>query len=183
MSISAIQNTFSNPFQLSAANNSYQQQIQQLSQALQSGNLSAAQSDFASLKQAFSQPASTLGKTPQSPSPTSTVPTHQALDQLDSDLQSGNLSAAQKDVANVQQNLNSAGTIAYSKFHSFSGAGSGNSSGQNAALQDLNQIGQSLSSNNLAGAQQAYSTLQQQLTQFALSGSALANLSPVSFDA
>lgn len=182
MSISAIQNTFSNPFQLSAANNSYQQQIQQLSQALQSGNLSAAQSDFASLKQAFSQPASTLGKTPPSASATSTAPTHQALDQLGSDLQSGNLSAAQKDVANVQQNLTTAGTIAYNTFHSFSSAGSGNSSGQ-AVLQDLNQIGQSLSSNNLAGAQQAYATLQQQLTQFALSGSALANLSPVSFDA
>ncbi|HLB92131.1 MAG TPA: hypothetical protein VJK27_07310 [Terriglobales bacterium] len=183
MSISAIQNTFSNPFQLSAANNSYQQQIQQLSQALQSGNLSGAQSDFASLKQAFSQPTSTLGKTPPSPSDSSAVPIHQALNQLGSDLQSGNLSAAQKDVANVEQSLTNAGTIAYSTFHSSSAAGSGNSSGQNAVLQDLNQIGQSLSSNSLAGAQQAYATLQQQLTQFALSGSSLATLSPVSFDA
>jgi hypothetical protein len=35
-------------------------------------------------------------------------------------------------------------------------------------LQDLNQIGQDLSANNLSGAQQAYATLQQQFQQFAL---------------
>jgi hypothetical protein len=50
-------------------------------------------------------------------------------------------------------------------------------------LRDINQIGQSLTSSNLTGAQQAYTTLQQQLQQYALGGGALTEESPISFDA
>jgi len=176
MSISAILNSSSNQFQMSAASNPYQQELQQLGQALQSGNLSAAQSDFATLQAAFSQPATTTGST-SAGSPSN--PVAQAFNQLSTDLQSGNLSAAQKDFSTVQQDLqNHLSTDHFHHHHHLSsGGGSGDSSSQNSLLQDLNQIGQSLTSSNLAGAQQAYATLQQQLQQFALGGADSSQLS------
>ena len=67
MSISAILNSSSNQYQIGAASNPYQQEIQQLGQALQSGNLSAAQSDFATLQAAFSQPATTTAGSTSNP--------------------------------------------------------------------------------------------------------------------
>src|ERR1039458_9690369 len=133
MSISAILNSSSNQYQIGAASNPHQQKMQQLGQALQSGNLSATQSDFATLRAAFSQPATATGST--------------------------------------------SNPVAQSCNHLSSGGGSGDSSNQNSLLQDLNQIGQSLPSSNLAGAQQAYATLQQQLQQFALGSADSSQLS------
>jgi hypothetical protein len=63
MSISGILSRSYNQSQLSGASSNYQQQMQQLSKDLTSGNLSAAQSDFATLQAAFSQPATTSGST------------------------------------------------------------------------------------------------------------------------
>jgi len=176
MSISAILNSSSNQFQMSAASNPYQQELQQLGQALQSGNLSAAQSDFATLQAAFSQPATTTGSTSTG---SASNPVVQAFNQLGTDLQSGNVSAAQKDFSTVQQDLqnNFSNNEFHHCYHHRSGGGSGDSSNQNSLLQDLNQIGQSLTSSNLAGAQQAYATLQQQLQQFALGGEDSSQLS------
>ncbi len=146
----------------------YQQQIQQLGQALQSGNLSAAQSDFATLQQAFSQPATTTG-----PASTNTSsPVNQSFSQLASDLQSGNLAAAQKDFSTVQQDFRAHGTPLSNHFHArvhLSSDGEGTTD-PNSLDQNLNQLAQSLSSSSPAGAQQAYATLQQQLQQFALGG-------------
>ena len=65
-----------------------QQEFHQLGQDLQSGNLSAAQSDFATLQQLAPQNSSTA-------SSTSGSPLVQAFNQLGQDLQSGNLSGAQ----------------------------------------------------------------------------------------
>ena len=176
MSISAILNSSSNQFQIGAASNPYQQEIQQLGQALQSGNLSAAQSDFATLQAAFSQPATTAGSTSTG---STSNPVAQAFNQLSTDLQSGSLSAAQKDFSTVQQDLQNHFSSDHFQHHHHlsSGDGSGDSSNQNSLLQDLNQIGQSLSSSNLAGAQQAYATLQQQLQQFALGSAGSSQLS------
>jgi hypothetical protein len=182
MSISGILSSGYNPSQLSGAGSNYYPQIKQLSQDLACGNLSAAQSDFATLQKAFSAPAATSG----SPS-TIANPATQSLNQLVSDLQSGNLSAARKDISTVQQafqSLNGAGS-ANRAHHHFSGGGSGNgdSTSQNALLQDFNQVGQSLTASNLSGAQRAYATLEAQMQQFALGGGALSTESPVSFDA
>ena len=176
MSISAILNSNSNQCQLGAASNPYQQELQQLGQALQSGNLSAAQSDFATLQAAFSQPATTTGSTSAG---SASNPVAQAFNQLSTDLQSGNISAAQKDFSTVQQDLqNNLSTDHFRHHHHLgSGGGSGDSNNQNSLLQDLNQIGQSLTSSNLAGAQQAYATLQQQLQQFALGSEGSSQLS------
>jgi hypothetical protein len=176
MSISAILNSSSNQFQIGAASTPYQQEIQQLGQALQSGNLSAAKSDFATLQAAVSQPATTTGST-SAGSPSN--PVAQAFNQLGTDLQSGSLSAAQKDFSTLQQDLQN--HLSSDHFHHHhhlnSGGGSGDSNSQNSLLQDLNQIGQSLTSSNLAGAQQAYATLQQQLQRFALGSADSSQLS------
>jgi len=176
MSISAIQGTF-NPFQLSAVSNPLQQQLQQLGQTLQSGNLSGAQSDFATLQKYFSQPSTTSGGTPGLTSGNS--PVNQAFNQLASDLQSGNLAAAQKDFSTVQQDIGNRGLISAPSHYS-----NDPRRGATTTLpQDVNPSGQSPAPGNLAGAQQAYAALQQEMQQFALGGEALSTLSPVSFDA
>src|ERR1700722_13045734 len=161
MSISGIMHSqFAQPQPVGSSSS---QQLQQLSQDLQSGNLSAAQSDFATLQQAFSQASSTTS----APSPSSTTstsnPVAQAFNQLSSDLQSGNLAAAQKDLSTVQQGLQSKGTIAFNHFHM---GGAGGSTSQNV-LQDLSQP----SSTSQTAAQQAYTTLAQQFQQAALGAS------------
>jgi len=181
MSIFGILSSNLSQYQLSAASAPHQQGIQQLSKDLQSGNLSAAQSDFAILQKAFSQPPTTT--------PSTSNPVAQAFNQLASDLKSGNLSAAQKDFSTLQQDLQSPGNLPTTHFHHHShhGGGGGDSSTQNSLLQDLNQVGQNLTSSNLAGAQQAYATLQQELQQFALGGgtqsSTLLAQMPVSLEA
>lgn len=181
MSISGILSS-SNQYQIGASN-SLQQNFQQLGQALQSGNLSSAQSDFATLQAAFSQPATTTGNTASAASTTAN-PVNQAFSQLASDLQAGNLSAAQKDYSTVQQTLHSAhGTISRGRFNPQNQAGGGVSGGQNALLQELSQD-PSAASSPLASAQQGYATVQQELQQFALSGTAaLTSESPISFNA
>lgn len=182
MSISAILNSsFSQP-QLGAVSSPYQQQIQQLGQDIQTGNLSAAQSDFAALQQAFSQPATSTAAA----STTSTSdPIAKAFNELATDLQSGNLSAAQKDFSTVQQDLQSRAPSFHHSHHQhrIGTGGFGDSTSQNALLQDLNQVGQNLTSGSVAGAQQAYATLLQQLQPTALGGGALSTQSAVSLQA
>ncbi len=185
MSISGISSNLYNQYHT----NPIQQQFQQLGTALQSGNLSAAQSDFASLQAAFSQPATTTGSaSPATNSPTNN-PTSQAFHQLASDLQSGNLSGAQKDFSTIQQGIQStAGTISGHRLHHSHHGGGGVSNEEQSLLQDLGQpspsaTGQNATSSTISGVQQAYGTLAQELQQFALSGSALTSESPISFDA
>jgi hypothetical protein len=190
MSISGISSNYQQQIGATAA--TLQQQFQQLGNALQSGNLSSAQSDFASLQAAFSQASTTSSASTSAATASSATasPVSQAFNQLASDLQSGNLTAAQKDFSSVQSGIkdNSNGTPSFPHFphsHHHGGGGGGVSSSQDSLLQQLSEVGQnsSSSSTSLAGAQQAYSTLQQQLQQFALGGAALSSAQPVSFDA
>jgi len=171
MSVSAILSSAYNQPQIGSSNSPYQQSISQLGKDLQSGNLSAAQSDFASLQAAFSQPSTTTGASTTPATQSTASPIAQAFNQLSSDLQSGNLSAAQKDFSTVQQDLQSRGRALPFNSH-YMGGGASNSGSQNSLVQDLSQIGQSLSSTSLAGAQQAYASLQQQLQEFELGGGA-----------
>lgn len=182
MSISGILSSSFLQNQLSSVSSPYQQDMQKRGQDLQSSNLSAAQSDFAILQQAFSQTSATSGSTTSS---ATSNPVSQAFNQLSSDLQSGNLTAAQKDYSTLQQDLQSqVGTGHHlHNHHRIRTPGVGDSGNQNPLLQDLNQLGQSLTSNNLSGAQQAYATLQQQLQQSDFSGGALSNESPMSLEA
>jgi hypothetical protein len=152
MSISAISNLFSNtqsnalPYQLQNP------QFQQLGKDLTSGNLAAAQSDFNTLQQAFAQTSTAAS------SSTTSNPVAQAFQQLASDLKSGNLAGAKQDYSTIQQDLSSQTGPRRAHFQHRSGGGGGD---QSTLLQDLNQLGQDLSSStflsgNLSAAQQAY---------------------------
>ncbi|MGA7079537.1 MAG: hypothetical protein WBQ43_01595 [Terriglobales bacterium] len=180
MSISGIQSNTFNPYQLGA--NAMQQQMQQLSQDLQSGNLSAAQSDFATLQQAFTQSAATSGTASNSTYAATTSPFEQAFSQVGSDLKSGNISAAQKDFNTVQQDLRGPGFRSTNLPHDKKGWNGGPAVGPSSPIQDLNRVGQGLASSNLTSAQQAYTTLEQQFQQSALAGGAINAESPDSFD-
>jgi hypothetical protein len=137
--------------------------FQQLGQDLQSGNLSAAQSDFAVLTQ------NALGNQLGS---ANTI--NQAFNTLGQDLQSGNLAAAQRDYATLRQDLQqNSGSSPVHHHHHHHGGGSGQQNGSAQQTDPISvafgSLGQALQSGNLAAAQQAYSTIQADLPQFASS--------------
>jgi hypothetical protein len=163
MSISGIVSNAYNQQQQSTTAASYQKQLQQLGQALQTGNLSAAQSDFASLEQAFSQ-ASPAAASNSSTAGSALSPTAQALNQLGNDLKSGNLSAAQKDFSTVQQDIQNLGPpVAHHPFRHYNFPG-GDASPTGATTQSAPNAA------TAAAAQNAYATLRQQLQQFEFGG-------------
>lgn len=130
-----------------------QQEFEQLGQDLQSGNLSAAQSDFATLQQLVPQNSSTS-------STQNNNPIAQAFNQLAQDLQSGNLSAAQQDYSTIQQDMQSQSAQMHGHHHHHGGGSS-----QSELSQLFTQLGQALQSGNLSSAQQLFSTLQQDFPQ------------------
>jgi outer membrane protein assembly factor BamD (BamD/ComL family) len=132
----------------------FQQEFEQLGQDLQSGNLSAAQSDFATLQQYA--PETNSSSASQSSSPIA-----QDFSQLSQDLKSGNLSAAQSDFSTLQQDFQNASATGHHHHH-------GSGGGSSAISQLIQQLGQALQSGSLTSAQQAYSTLQQEFQQFML---------------
>ena len=136
-----------------------QQEFQQLGKDLQSGNLSAAQTDFATLQNLAAPSSSTTAS--QSNSPIA-----QAFAQLGKDLQSGNLSAAQQDFTTIQQDFQNQVSQSQTQpthgHHHHHGGGGSDSS---AISQLFDQLGQALQSGNLSSAQQAYTSLTQQLQQ------------------
>ena len=130
----------------------FRQEFQQLGQDLQSGNLSAAQADFATLQQLAPQSSA-------SATTSSSNPIAQAFNQLSQDLQSGNLTAAQQDYTTIQQDFQSHAAVHGHHHHGGGGGGS-------EISQLLSELGQALQSGNLTNAQQAYSTLMQDFQQF-----------------
>jgi hypothetical protein len=98
MSVAGISSATSPDYSTQAGLNNFQQiqkAFQQLGQDLQSGNLSAAQSDFATLTKLAPKLASS--------SESSSNPLIQGFGQLSQDLQAGNVTAAQQDYSNIQQ--------------------------------------------------------------------------------
>lgn len=170
MSISSISSSFNfNPSLVQSQAQQIQQEFQQLGQDLQSGNLSAAQSDFTALT--GSQNSTFLA-------PPSNSPIGQALNQLSQDLQSGNLSAAQQAYTSLQQDFQSRATQGGGHHHHHR-AGEGTS--QSRQLSQLFQyLGQDLQSGNLTEAQQAYGTLTSdlQLSQSAAASSVATQANP-----
>ena len=138
------------------------QTIQQLGQDLQSGNLSAAQTDFSSLTDP-TQVGSTTSTQSGSTSTQNTIA--QEFQKLGQDLQSGNLSAAQQDYTAMPQSTQSQATQGHHHGHHHHHGGGGDTSQVDQAL---NQLGQSLQSGNLSTAQQAYASLTQDLAQLAI---------------
>lgn len=144
-----------------------QTEFQQLGKDLQSGNLTAAQADFATLQQLRPQTSSA--------SSSSTNPIAQDFTQLAADLKAGNTTAAQQDYAKIQKDMQpQPPTLRHHHHHS------GN--GSDAVSQLFTQIGQALQSGNLSEAQQAYASMQQQFQQYAqvnalLTGSSASGIS------
>lgn len=162
MSVSGISSTsiFNSATQsIEAKVKQFQQEFQQLGQDLQSGNLSAAQSDFVTLQQTGTQNNSAA-------SAPGTNPIAQAFSQLGQDLQSGNISGAQQDFANIQkafqnQASQAQGTQTQGHHHHHHGGGASDS---NAISQLFEQLGTQLQSGNVSAAQQTYNSLLQDLT-------------------
>jgi len=134
----------------------FRQDFQQLGQDLQAGNLTAAQSDFASLQQL---------QQGNSSSSTSNNPVAQDFSQLATDLKSGSISAAQQDYAKIQQDVQSQGPKVHSHHHHHHGGGAGATD----ITQTMDDLGQALQSGNTSTAQQAYSSLEQEFQLFARS--------------
>jgi len=161
-----------------------QQDFQQLGQDLQSGNLTAAQSDLATIENDApnlaaaaeltpSSPASTSSSTPTTASSTSSSnPIVQAFEQLASDLQSGNLTAAQQDFSTLQQDVQAQAPQFHRHHHhrgesQSSESSSSNGNEQNGIVQTFQQLVKDLQSGNTSAAQQGYSSLEQDFQQFA----------------
>jgi len=140
----------------------FRKDFQQLGQDLQTGNLSGAKADFAALQ----------NDSPQATSSSSTSNSiAQTIQQLSADLQSGNLTGAQQDYTNLQQDLqNRASQVQRPHHHHRNHSGGGQ---DNGISQMLSQLGQDLQSGDVASAQKAYSTLQQDLQQYAIANGAL----------
>ena len=153
------------------------QESQQLGSDLQAGNLSQAKTDFDALQQNLpgaqqtSTPASQTGMQTSAQTPQNSLAA--AVSQLAQDLKAGNLSAAQSDIAAVQQDVQqigqqqgTGGTHHHHHHHHSSGLGQP-SNGQQSISDLFSQLGSSLQSGDLTAAQQAYSTLQQDFQQVA----------------
>jgi outer membrane protein assembly factor BamD (BamD/ComL family) len=177
MSVTGISSSgFSDYGAQSVQKNQVAQEFQQLGQDLQSGNLSAAQSDFATLQQLVSQAGSASSS---SSSGQSGNPIAQAFSQLATDLKSGNLTAAQQDFAQIQkdfQNLAEQNQVSGDNGselpqHHHRG-------GSNSISQLFEQLGQSLQSGDLTSAQSTFATLQQDLQQFSAGSTSAETSSP-----
>jgi len=128
----------------------FQQEFQQLGKDLTAGNLTAAQSDFATLEKDMPQTSSSASAAQSS------NPIAQAFSQLAQDLKAGNLSAAQQDYANLQQDFQSHGPHWHHHHHH---RAEESEESQFSTLFD--QLGQDLQSGNLSAAQSDWSSLQQ----------------------
>jgi hypothetical protein len=133
-----------------------QTEFQQLGQDLQSGNLSQAQADFATLSQQL----------PVAQQQNGASPIAQGFQALAKDLQAGNLSAAQQDFAAIQQAAQQAPS--HRPHHHHGHHGGAEQQDSNTLSQAFGNLGQALQSGNLSSAQQAYATLQQDLLQDSL---------------
>lgn len=145
-------------------------EFQQLGQDLQSGNMTAAQSDFATLTQldpnlVSTSSTSATSSTSSATATTASNPMEQAFAQLAQDLQAGNLSAAQQDYSAIQQQMQSATAVHGHHHHHHGGGGGGQ---ENPIDQLFSQLGQDLQSGNLSAAQQDFTSLQQQFQQMGL---------------
>jgi hypothetical protein len=121
--------------------------VRQLGQDLQSGNLSAAQQDLASLQQ--DGPSGSVSPTH------SNNPVAQAFNQLSVDLQSGNLSGAQQAYSNIEHDSPKPPQTESHSLHHFVN-GSGGTSQANPLFLEL---GQELQNATLSAAQQGYTAL------------------------
>lgn len=146
-------------------------EFQQLGQDLQSGNLTQAQSDFATLSQNLSGAGPSAAANTNTAAATSNSPVLQAFAQLGQDLQSRNLQGAQQDFTNLQQDLQQISSQQASGHHHHhhhaesSESSSSSTQQSNPIVQAFSALAQDLQAGNLSGAQSAFSALQNDLQQ------------------
>jgi len=129
--------------------------FQELSQDLQSGNLTQAQQDFSTLSQNI--PANQSSGNPMV----------QDLNKVGSDLKAGDLASAQKDFATLQQNIQQTwaqGSGAH--VHAINAPHSGATLASSSVSKDLGALTQAVQAGSLSSAQQAYASLQADFQQF-----------------
>lgn len=133
---------------LQSKRHAFRSEFEQLGKDLQSGDLAAAQKDFAALQRLQADQTESM--------PDASVdPLQAALKKLAQDLQAGDTNAVQKDYANaLHVYQNHASPVHRHHVHS-----SGES---NAIQQSITELGQALRAGDLRAAQQAYSALQQE---------------------
>ena len=156
MSVAGISSSLFNYTPQSVQNNfqQFQKEFQQLGQDLQSGNLTQAQQDYATLSQNLPNTGSAAAS-----------PVLQALAQLGQDLNAGNLQAARQDYATAQQQASQVTGHHGRHHHHFenSQSSSSSSSSSNSINQAFATLAQDLQAGNLSGAQSAFATLQNDL--------------------
>jgi outer membrane protein assembly factor BamD (BamD/ComL family) len=141
-----------------------QTDFQQLGQDLQTGNLTQAQQDFAALQQ---QLPSGQGQTQQN----NASPITQAFTALSQALQSGNLQDAQTAFTTLQDDIQQqqgSGQVRHHHHHGGNdsqGPASANAPQSNPIATAFSSLAQALQSGDLSGAQSAFATLQQDLTE------------------
>jgi hypothetical protein len=141
--------------------------FQQLGSDLKAGNLTKAQSDYATLSQDVSGPQTQRKNA-----------INQDFSALGQALQSGNLSDAQNSLVTLEQDLQQAGQVHHHHHHGASqGANPGATQGSDPIAQAFQALTSSLQSGDLTAAQQAYSALQQDLQQFGLGANAVSSSS------
>jgi hypothetical protein len=167
-----------------------EQDLKQLGQDLKSGNLTAAQSDFVTLQQDLPQSSSSSATgSSATGSSTSSDPIAKAFQQLGTDLQSGNLTAAQQDFSTIKQDLQGAEQSVQGHHHHHHGGGdqdsasstsSSSSSSQSAVSQLFSQLGTELESGDLSGAQATYTSMEKDFQQSQASASSSSSASSTS---
>jgi hypothetical protein len=131
-----------------------------LGQDLQSGNLAQSQSEFTQLQSdlnAATQTAATATSSVTTPQPNPVLQVRQDYRQLASALQSGSLTNAQAGFAAFEQALQ---TQSGSSSTSTPASTTSSTTSTDPIANDLNAIGQALTSGNLTQAQSAFSQLQ-----------------------
>lgn len=162
MSISGVSSDVFQASVAQGAQNKFQQiqsQFQKVGQDLQSGNLTQAQADFATLSQELPSAQQAGGSTTTGPI-SILAKAFQALGQ---DLKAGNLAASQADFATIQQDAQQQSSGQAQGHHHHHGGGSSQAS--NTLEQAFTSLGTALQSGNLSSAQQAYATFQSDVQQ------------------
>jgi CubicO group peptidase (beta-lactamase class C family) len=171
-----------------------QQDFTSLADALQSGDLSGAQSAFASLLQLFPNLSPSANSPTQSTATSSAASSSSSTSSITNDLstlgqaiQSGDLTGAQNDFSKLTQDMQSIGGGHHHHHHHKTSAGSqdatlasatGSTAGTNSVATDLAALGQALQSGDLKSAGYVYSLLTQDMQsvqqannqQYALAG-------------
>jgi hypothetical protein len=141
---------------VSSKKQQFQAEFKQLGQDLQSGNLAAAQTDFAALQKDAPQ----LTASSQQSGPIALE-----LEQLAQDLQSGNTTAARQDFANIQQSFQNQAPQPHHHHHG------GGVQEQSSVSQLFAELVQDLQAGNQAAALQAYAGLQNAFQAFGTNAS------------